>query len=117
MFLPGLHDDGFLDAEVFVEKNGEGGAIRFFMVMGFTRLGRMEVTVNIAHGIVDVKMLMEDEKRVSLVTKQLALLIGALEKRGLRSGRMVCEVCLMEPRNRGPCPEDQGFSEPIHLII
>lgn len=117
MFLPGLHDDGFLDAEVFVEKNSDRGAIRFFMVMGFTHLGRMEVTVTIDHHIVDVKMLMEDEKKVSLVTEQLAHLEEALEKGGLRAGRMVCDVCLMEAPNRGSSPEDQWFSKPIHLII
>jgi len=77
----------------------------------------MEVTVTIDHHIVDVKMLMEDEKKVSLVTEQLAHLEEALEKGGLRAGRMVCDVCLMEAPNRGSSPEDQWFSKPIHLII
>lgn len=117
MLLPGLRDDGFIDAEIFVEKHDEEEDIRFHLVLEFTLLGQIEATVAIAHGAVDVRMFLEDEEKAAYVSEQLEQLEKALEKAGLRPGRIVCGVGVNEDGGQMPFPENEWCVKPVHLII
>lgn len=117
LFLPGLRDDGFAGAEIFVEKNNEEENCRFYMVMEFTQLGHIEATITIARGAVDVMMLLGDEEKAAYVSEQLTQLEKALEKAGLRPGTIVCGVGGKEDGEQMSFPENVRTAKPVHMII
>ncbi len=117
LFLPGRREDGFIDAEVFVEKDHGEEGVRFSMVMAFTRLGRLEATAAVTHGVVHVSMLLEDEESAAYVSEHLKHLEKALERCGLKPGRIVCGVGVIEDRGQMPFSENEWTSNPVHLII
>lgn len=117
-FVPGLQEEGFLGAEVFVSKESKGGEIRFIMLLEFSELGQMEVMLTIQEAVLNARILLEDEGRAALVREHLSLLEESLRDGGIKAGTIACGVREAEdPDSTGPFPDGPGAVPGVDLLI
>lgn len=117
LFLPGLEENGFNRAEVFVEKRNQEEGIHFSMLLEFSHLGPVEADVFVTDPTIGVRIFVDDEEKAAFVTGHLPLLEGALQKVGMRAGPLFCGVKEKGDLDMNPFGDGKWEAPCIHLVI
>lgn len=116
-FIPGLKEEGFRKAEVFVRESEEDDETSFTMLIDLTWLGLLAVEVSIVDSVIGVKIYAEDEEKAGVVTDNLSLLGSSFQKIGLTIGTIACQVRGEKDLEFIPFSEGLVPSASIHLVI
>ena len=116
-FIPGLAEDGFRKAELFVKKKEAAKETYFSIFLEFTHLGEMEVLVSIVESVIGVRIVVEDMEKEEFVSKYLPLLETSLQNAGMDTGLIVCNTKEKQDPDLAPFCDEKHFSPSIHLVI
>ncbi|MBN1847742.1 MAG: hypothetical protein JW932_04075 [Deltaproteobacteria bacterium] len=113
--IPGRTDEGFHGAELFVKDTKDDGEIRFSMFLSLSHLGSLEVDVSVIQSVLGIKVLVEDEQKVTYVKENLPYLEKALHGLGLGTGTIICEIKDVTDEETGPFSHSEGPF--VHIVI
>jgi len=91
-FIPGADEREFLHGEVFEKKSDEGESHHIQMNLSFTRLGEIGVSCLLRDNDVSVDIRVTDSQVASFLEENLSFLEDGLKQKGLKIGRLTCEL-------------------------
>jgi hypothetical protein len=115
-FIPGADEREFRHGEVFGRKSGDGETHHIQMNLSFTRLGEIRVSGLLRENDVSIDIRVTESRIASFLEGNLFLLEDGLRRKGLKIGRLTCELMPegvpFNPFNRG---EDPGSA--VDVVI
>lgn len=118
LFVPGLEDEGFKQAEVFVKKDEEGDKKLYFsLLLDFTMLGQMEVAVMVVDSVINVKVYAGDEDKTQFIREHLHLLETGLERIGMTPGTIMCGTKEKGDIEMTTFSEGESAAPSLHVVI
>ncbi len=115
-FIPGGDERGFLFGEAFGKKSGDGKTHHIQMNLTFTRLGEIWVAGHLRDGDVSVDIRATSGRVASFIEKNLPLLEKGLKQKGLKIGRLACEL-MPEGSSFNPFDEGMVSRSAIDVVI
>jgi len=116
-FVPGLADEGFKKAEVFVKNDEKENGLHLTLFLEFTRLGQMEVAVSVVESVISVKILVQDDETAKFITENLPLLEAGLQDEGMTIGTIFCDIKEKQGFEMTPFSDGKIPTPSIHLVI
>lgn len=116
-FIPGLKEDGFRKAELFVKEGKKEGETCFSIFLELSRLGQVVVDVAVMKGVISLKIFMEDRELANFVTENLSLLEKGIQEAGMMIGTIVCDVKEGLELDFNPFLDEEFQSQLVHLVI